>query len=161
MKDAYSKLIDICGKIMLVWFVFSTIRYFYYGRFFEEIRMIPRLFDEGFEWLAVYTTIQVPFAAIGIFIVIPLLLKGHILGLILGILHWIMGYPTNPLWFIVPKEMQISPSGGPSFMLIGINIFYAIITFAVLILFYFHRRAVFKREKAHNQSIHATGQTGA
>ena len=132
---------------MLAWFVFSTIRYFYYGRFFEEIKMISRLFNHGFEWSAVYIMIQVPFAAIGIFIIIPLLLKGHILGLILGILHWIMGYPTNPLWFIVPKEMQMSPSGGPSVTLIGINIFYGIITLTVLI-FYFHRRALFKREKS-------------
>jgi hypothetical protein len=147
MKNVYSKLIDICGKIMLAWFVFSTIRYFYYGRFFEETRMIPRLFNDGFYWLSVYSVIQVPFAAIGIFIIIPLLLKGHLLGLILGIIYWFMGYPTNPLWFIVPHEMQISPSGGPSVILIGINIFYGIITLVVLVLFYFHRRAVFKREK--------------
>ncbi len=148
MKDAYSRLIDICGKIMLAWLVFSTIRYFYYERFFEEIRMIPRLFNHGFDWLAVYSVVQVPFAAIGIFIIIPLLLKGHLLGLILGILHWIMGYTTNPLWFIVPKEMQISPNGGPSAVLIGINILYGIITLAILVLFYFHRRVVFKREKS-------------
>ena len=148
MKDAYSNLIDICGKIMLAWFVFSTIRYFYYGRFFEEIRMISPLFNDSFDWLSVYRVIQVPFAGIGIFIIIPLLLKGHILGLILGILHWIMGYHTNPLWFIVPKEMQISPSGGSSVMLIGINIFYGIITLAVVVLFYFHRRTILKREKS-------------
>jgi hypothetical protein len=148
MKDAYSKLIDICGKIMLAWFVFSTIRYFYYGRFFEEIRMIPRLFNDSFYWLSVYTAIQVPFTAIGIFIIIPLLLKGHILGLILGILYWIMGYPTNPLWFIVPHQMQIGPSGGPAVIGLGINIFYGIITLVVLVLFYFHRSAVFKRKKS-------------
>ncbi len=104
-------VIDIAGKIMLAWFVFSTIRYFYYGRFIEELRMLPRMLNDGQIFWFIYDLIKVPIASIGTFIIMPLLLKGNIWGLILGILHWVMGYPTNPLWFIVPYEIQVGTDG--------------------------------------------------
>lgn len=132
---------------MLTWLVFSTIRYFYCGRFFEEIRMISRLFNDGFGWFSVYNIVQILFAAIGIFIIIPLLLKGHILGLILGIFHWVMGYPTNPLWFIVPRNMQIGSDGRATSILHVINITYAIVTVLILLTFFFHRRSMRKLDQ--------------
>jgi len=142
MKRIYNKFIDFTGKLLLVWLVFSTIRYFSYGRFFEEIFMISRLFNYGFDWWSVCNIIQIPFAAISIFIIIPLLLKGHILGLILGILHWIIAYPTNPLWFIVPQNMQIGPDGRPTSILSAINIIYSIVTILILLAFFFYRRSM-------------------
>ena len=148
MKLKYGKLIDITGKILLAWLVFTTIRYFYIGRFFEEIRMISRQFNYGFDWFTVYNIIQIPFAAVSIFIIIPLLLRGHILGLILGILHWIMGYYTNPLWFIVSRNMQIDPDGRATVMLSVINITYSIITILILFTFFFYRRSVRKRTQS-------------
>jgi hypothetical protein len=146
MNRAFSKLVDVFGKVMLGWFVFSTIRYFYYGRFGEEIRMILPSFHDGLYWWFVYRLIQVPFSAIGIFIIIPLLLKGRMLGLVLGVLYWILGYPTNPLSFIVPYKMQVDSSGGPSIILLGINLFYGIITLVVLVLFYLHRKTLFAKK---------------
>jgi hypothetical protein len=70
--------------------------------------MIPRLFDVGNNVMGIYTTLQIPVAAIGAFILIPLLLKGHWCGLLLGLLYWTMGNVTNPLWFIVPFQYQVS-----------------------------------------------------
>lgn len=132
---------------MLAWFVFSTMRYFYYGRFFEELRYISRAFSGSFDLITLYTIIQVPVAAIGIFIMIPLLLKGHISGLVLGLVHWGLGYPTNPLWFIVPRDIQISPGGGTSPVLMGINIVYGVVTLVILVLFYLHRKALAEPRK--------------
>jgi hypothetical protein len=150
MKSIYNKFIDITGKVLLAWLVFSTIRYFYYGRFCEEIRMISRSFNSGFGWWSVYNIIQIPFAAIGIFIIIPLLLKGRILGLILGILHWAMGYPTNPLWFIVPRNMQIGPGGRATSILWVINTTYSIVTILILLAFFFYRRSMEKQHRVNN-----------
>ncbi len=121
MKRKMQKTIDWLGKGLLAWFVFETFRFFYYGRFVDEIRMIPQLFGAGFSFMGLYTALQIPVAAIGAFILIPLLLKGHWAGLLLGCLCWIMGYLTNPFWFIVPYHYQITPERKATSVLLFIN----------------------------------------
>ncbi len=136
MKNFYRKAIDVIGKIMLAWFVFATFIYFYSGSFVTEITSIWSHFNL---W-SFYSIIQVPVAALGIFIMIPLLLKGNLWGIILGVVHWGLGYPLNPLWYIFPRDLQINPTGGPSGMLVGINIFYGGSSLLILVLFYLQRR---------------------
>ena len=137
MKNFYNRAIEVIGKIMLAWFVFATFIYFYSGRFVTEFTSIWG----SFSFLSFYSIIQVPIAALGIFIMIPLLLKGNLWGIILGVVHWGLGYPLNPLWYIFPRDMQLNPTGGPSDMLVGINIFYGAFTLLILVLFYLKRRS--------------------
>jgi hypothetical protein len=157
MKNKFiCRCIDFAGKLMLAWFVFSTFRFFYTGRFIEQLNWIPKMFRAGdYLWLF-YDLIQIPIAAIGIFLLIPLLLKGHIGGLILGFIHWVMGCPTNPLWFIVPHELQVGPDGKATAVLEIINYSYGIITLSILVAFYFYRRSL-KTKNAHNEPLQPTG----
>jgi hypothetical protein len=137
-----NRCIDIAGKLLLAWFVFSTIRYFYYGSFIEELNMIPIMFRNGDMLLLIYVLFTMPVAAVGVFILIPLLFRGHIGGLIFGILYWAMCYPTNPLWFVVPHEMQVNANGSATAILWGINISFSIISLIIIVLFYFYRRSI-------------------
>ncbi|MCP4372809.1 MAG: hypothetical protein GY797_32595 [Deltaproteobacteria bacterium] len=137
MKKFYSIAVDVIGKIMLAWFFFATFVYFYSGRFYTEITSIWSHFNL---W-SIYSIIQVPVASLGIFIMIPLLLKGSLWGIILGVVHWGLGYFLNPLWYIFPSDIQLNPTGGSSGMLVGINIFYSAFTLLILVLFYLQRRA--------------------
>jgi hypothetical protein len=143
MNNKYTNfIIDIMGKLMLAWFLFTTIRYFYSGMFIDEINKISQLFSHGeIVWL-VYIVSQVIIATVGIIVLIPLLMKGHIGGLVLGILYWIMGNYTNPLWFIVPHKMQIDLSGKAINTLLAINIIYSVVTLSVTVAFYFYRRSI-------------------
>ncbi len=152
--------IDIAGKMILVWFVFSTVRYFYYGRFGEELNMIPKMLNDGQILWFIYDIFKVPIAAVGIFIIIPLLLKGNVWGLVLGICHWLMGYPTNPLWFVVPYEIQVGIDGKATAILRVINYSYSIVTFIILIAFYFYRRSI-KKHQTHNQAASPDAHTAA
>ena len=140
MKRFYSIGIDLIGKLTLIWFVFCTIIYFYSGRFSTQIESI----SSNFGIWTIYTILQIPIAAIGIFVLIPLLLKGNIWGLILGIVHSGLGYIINPLWYIFPRDLQVSPNGGVTNVLIGINIFYSVFTLLVIVLFYFNRRTQYR-----------------
>lgn len=140
MRQQLQKAIDWIGKGLLAWFVFETIRFFYYGRFLEEIRMIPRLFEFGNNLTAIYTILQIPVAAVGVFFLIPLILKGHWTGLMLGLLYWVMGYVTNPLWFVVPFQYQVTAERKATSVLLFINYFWAALTLLIIVVFYIHRR---------------------
>jgi len=147
MRQRLQKTIDWIGKALLAWFVFETARFFYYGRFLEEVRMIPRLFEFGSNLTAIYTILQIPVAAVGVFFLIPLLLKGHWAGLLLGLLYWVMGYLTNPLWFIVPFQYQVTAERKATSVLLFINYLWAALTFIIIVTFYFHRRSLRKLQK--------------
>lgn len=147
MKQQLQKTIDWIGKGLLVWFVFETFRYFYNGRFLEQVRMIPRLFEAGSGFMGIYSTLQIPIAAIGVFVLIPFLLRGHWVGLLLGVLYWIMGNVTNPLWFIIPFQYQVSAERKATTVLLFINYFWASLTLLILIAFYIHRRNLMKSKK--------------
>ncbi len=158
-KKAYFLFVDIAGKIMLSWFVFETFRYFYGGRFTQQLHDIPKMFNnDEILWL-IYSLFQIPVAALGIFLLIPLLLKGHVGGLILGLLHWVLGYLTNPLWFIVPHELQVGPDGKATVVLEIINWTYSVITLVILVAFYYYRRSL-KIKGAHNESLQPTAFSG-
>ena len=147
MKDFYNKFIDITGKLLLTWFVYSTFKYFYVGRFLEEIRMVKSSLSYGFDWFFLYGLFKIPVAAIGVFVLIPMLINGRISGLILGIIYWVMGYLINPLWFLVPKTMQIGPDGRASSLLILINIFYSLVSLLILFAFFLYRRSLGMQQK--------------
>jgi hypothetical protein len=142
------KTIDLVGKGLLAWFVFETMRFFYYGRFLEEIRMIPRLFEFGNNLTAIYTILQIPIAAVGVFFLIPLILRGHLAGLLLGLLYWVMGYITNPLWFIVPFQYQVTAERKATSVLLFINYFWAALTLLIIVAFYIHRRRLRNRSQS-------------
>jgi len=141
-KKIYSIVIDIAGKLMLAWFALSTFRYFYVGRFTEQLHYLSKVFRDGETLWFIYDIFQIPIAAIGIFLLIPLLLKGHVWGLVLGLLYLVMGYYSNPLWFVVPYEMQVRPDGQVTTILEIINYSYSIATLAILLAFYFYRRSL-------------------
>jgi len=147
MRQRLQKTIDWLGKALLVWFVFETFRYFYSGRFSEQVGMIPRLFEAGSSFMGIYSALQIPIAAIGVFVLIPLLLKGHWGGLLLGIVYWTMGNITNPLWFMVPFEYQVTAERKATSVLLFINYFWAALTLLIIVSFYFHRRYLRKSKK--------------
>jgi hypothetical protein len=157
MRQQLYEAIDWIGKGLLVWFLFETFRYFYYGSFFDEVRMIPQLFEAGFSFMGIYTILRIPVAAIGALILIPLLLKGHWVGLLLGLLYWGMGYLTNPFWFIVPFHYQITAERKAMPALLFINYFWAALTLLIIVSFYFHRRSLKKLRMAPNQSLQEGG----
>jgi hypothetical protein len=141
------RCIDIAGKLMLAWFVVCTVRYFYGGRFSEQLNHVPPMFRDGdYAWLA-YTLVQIPVASVGILILIPLLLKGRVWGLVVGLLYLVMGYHVNPLWFIVPRQLQVGPGGEVTPLLFAINEGYAVLTSLLLPALYFCRRALLKTEQ--------------
>ncbi len=140
MKNKYvSRIIDIVGKLLLLWFLYSTCIYFYSGRLIQELKMISSLWNYSL-WNFIYTIIQIPVESIGIFILIPLLLKGHRLGLAFGIIYWFLGYFLNPLWYIIPRNLQVSPDGSATTLLWTINIIISIMYIVIIMAFYFHRR---------------------
>jgi hypothetical protein len=154
MKKLYCRIIDTTGKLLLAWMLFSTIRYFYTGRFIEQLNWIPKMIRAGDTLWLIYDLFQIPVAAIGIFLLIPLLFKGHVGGLVFGFIYWVMGCPTNPLWFIVPHELQVGPDGKATNILEIINYSYGILSLAILVAFYFYRRSL--RINAHNDSLQPT-----
>lgn len=147
MTKHIKQFIDVLGKCLLLWFIFSTCIYFYSGRFIEEIKMIPNLLNWGV-WNFVYSIIQMPVASIGVFILIPFLLKGHLFGLFMGLIYWFMGYFINPLWYIVPRDLQVTPDGKASSILWAINILTSATYLIIIIAFYFYRRSLRKEIRA-------------
>jgi hypothetical protein len=144
-KTPISRIIDILGKCLLGWFVFQTLQYFWTGLFLKEIEMVPYLFNGNFTWIGLYSLLSIPVAALGAFVLIPLLLRGYLSGLLVGLLYCAMGYFVNPLWFIVP----IAPSGEGTSLLWGINLFWSGFTLAIIFCFYYVRRP-FRKPQSHN-----------
>jgi hypothetical protein len=104
-KKIFITIYDLFAKLLLAWFVFQSFMYFYTGRFLEEIESLKH-FGRYSILLDIYSLIQIPVAAIGAVVLIPLILKGYKSGLVVGILYWIMGYIMNPLWYAFPRSMQ-------------------------------------------------------
>ncbi len=138
------KIVDYLGKALLAWFIFETFRFIYYGRFLEMIRAVPLYFNRGIDLWGIYVTLQISVAAFGILIIIPFLLRGHILGLIVSLIYWVMGNITNPLWFVIPRELMISSDHKATSVLIIANYFWAGFTVVILVAFYLVRRSIRK-----------------
>ena len=135
-----AKAIDIIGKLLLAWFIFETFLYFYTGRFLQQLSMVSDTFQSGF-W-GIYNLIQIPVASIGVFTLIYLIYRGHISGLIIGVLYWIMGYITNPFWIILPSELQKTSTGEATSLIIGLNYTWSILTLVIIFCFFLYRRSL-------------------
>ncbi|MCP3930770.1 MAG: hypothetical protein GY705_16910 [Bacteroidetes bacterium] len=145
MKKVFSITIDILGKSLLAWFVLQTFLYFYTGRFSEEINGL-KYFGSTHILMDIYALIQIPFASVGVFVLIPLILKGYKSGLILGVLYWLMGYLINPLWYAFPKSMQSTANGEATLLLVVINTIWSIFSISVITIYYFNRRSLRTKE---------------
>ena len=161
MKKVYRNSIDICGKIMFAWLVFSTFQYLYSGGLWGSIKMLSQSPNHSVAWLlfGFFNVIQIILSTIGIFVIIPLLLKGRPLGLALGIIYSFIGSNINPLLYIVPEEMLATePYNSPSWVLTTITLLYVIFTLGILLLFYLNRRVTRSSKKPHGHHVQPTAE---
>ena len=142
MNQKISNIIDISGKCLLAWFVYETYKYIFGGRFLTEIKQLSNTFQYDSAFWGIYATLKIPVASIGALILILLLLRGKVWGLILGITYWIMGNLINPLWFIIPYDMQVSPEGKATTLLLFANYFWSGVVLIIIVAFYFYRRSL-------------------
>ena len=142
MNQKLSTIIDVTGKCLLAWFVYETYKYIFAGRMLTEIKQIPLTFQAGAPFWGIYSVCRVPVAAIGIFFLIFFILRGNIVGLIIGLAYWIMGNLINPFWFFMTNEMQLSPEGKATTLLLFANYLWSGIALIILVAFYFHRRSL-------------------
>jgi hypothetical protein len=132
----FRKTLDIFGKFLLGWFVFSTLLYFWSGGFFTELENIPMSVSTGSYWWAIHGIILVFSAGFAVFLLIPLLLRGYWSGLFIAILYWLFGNYVNPFWYMFPQEWQASERDGASGFLYVINILWSLaMLFGILALF--------------------------
>jgi hypothetical protein len=128
MRQQLQKSINWLGKALLAWFVFESFRFTYYGHILDKIKMLLQLLEADPSFIGLYAILQIPVASICVFVLIPLLLKGHWGGLLLGILYWGMGGLVNPFWYIVPDQYQVTPEKTATPLLLFINGFWATLT---------------------------------
>lgn len=133
--------VDIFGKFLFCWFAFSTLIYFWSGRFLTELESILMSVRSGSFWWAAHTVVGVFGGAVAIFVMVPFLLKGHWLGLLIAVLYWVIGYVLNPFWYLFPQAWQGSEREGPTVFLYVINILWSLIMLIGILAFYFTRRS--------------------
>jgi hypothetical protein len=130
------KGLDILGKLLLAWFVFSTLIYFWSGRFFTEVEQITISVRTGSYWWAIQDIIYVFSAGFAVFLMIPFLLRGYWSGLFIALLDWVIGYFFKPVLVRVSAEWQVSEREAASGFLYVINIFWSLaMLFGILALF--------------------------
>ena len=133
---------DAFGKLLICWFGLATFMYFWSGRFFTEIESIPMFIRGGSYWWALHHMVRILVAGFGIVLMVPLLLKGHWMGLVIFLLYWAFGNFMNPLWYFFPGNWLVSPQGGPSILLWTINIFWSLVMALGIIAFFCSRRSL-------------------
>ena len=112
-----TRALDIFGKFLLCWFGFSTLIYFWSGRFFTELENIPMSIRSG-SIGGPSTMSSVCFSVLfAIFVMVRLLLRGSWLGFFVALLYWGIGYILNPFWYLFPQEWQGSEREGPMVLL--------------------------------------------
>jgi len=79
--------LDIFGKFLLCWFGFSTLIYFWSGRFFTKLESIPMSIRNGSFWWTVHAIIGVFGGAVAVFVMVPFLFRGHWFGLFIAFLY--------------------------------------------------------------------------
>jgi len=139
------KGLDIFGKLLLGWFVFSTLIYFWSGGFFTELEQILISGRTGSYWWAIQDIIRVFSAGFAVFLIFPLLLRGYWSGLFVALLYWVIGYFFNPLWFVFPQEWQVSEGEGASGFLYVINIFWSLAMLFGIVALFIMRRSSLRR----------------
>lgn len=142
MNQAISKAIDIIGKCLLVWFLYETLLYIFTGNMIAQIKQVPFSLQSGATFWGIYTVIKIPVAAAGVFPLAFLILKGNIFSLLVGLAYWAMGNLINPLWYFMSRNMQVTPEGHPSTLLLFANYFWSGITLLILVVFYLHRKSL-------------------
>lgn len=142
MNQQISKIIDTSGKCLLFWYLYQTYKYLFSGNFRDQINSVSNLFQFDFTFLGAYSVVQIPVSTIGVFIAIPLLLKGNIWGLLVGSVYWVMGNLINPFWFVISYEKQILATGNVTTLLTYANYIWAGISLVTIVSFYFHRRYI-------------------
>jgi hypothetical protein len=138
------KGLDIFGKLLLGWFVFSTLIYFWSGRFFTELEHILISARTGSYWWAIQDIIRVFSAGFAVFVMAPLLLRGYWSGLFVALLYWFIGYFFNPFWYVFPQEWQVSEREGATGFLYVINIFWSLAMLVGIVALFNTRRSSIK-----------------
>jgi hypothetical protein len=134
------KGLAIFEKLLLGWFVFSTLIYFWSGRLSTELENIPMSLRAGSYLWAIHGIILVFSAGVSVFLMIPLLLRGYWSGLFVGLLYWLFGNYVNPFWYVFPQEWQVSKEG-PSGFLYVINIFWSLAMLVGIVALFIRRRS--------------------
>jgi len=143
-----TKTADVVGRLLLGWYLIGTARYLWTGRFQVEVGQLRHTFEAPTTVWTILAPLQICVAAVGVFMVIPLLWRGTWAGLIAGLLYWSWGYPANPLWFVVPSSYFVSPNGGPTALLWVINLSWAATTLVLTIGFFLARRSIVRSRRA-------------
>ena len=137
-----AKTIDVLGRFLLGWYLIETARYFWIGRFGVEVGQLKKQFEAPLTPWTVIAPLQIAVAAVGVFVVIPLLWRGAWAGLAAGLLYWAWGYATNPLHFVIPSSYLASPRGEATLLLWVISFAWMATTLAALIGFFLLRRSI-------------------
>ena len=141
-RNILFKIIDILGKLLLAWYVFSTIRFYYTGQIIKGLQGLPQSFDEDPFILFVYLLLFLFISGISIFIFIPLLWRGKLSGFILSLMYWALGFHFSPLWLSMSEERRVEVIRNTSEPFVAyFNLTYLILSLLILVLFYFNLRA--------------------
>ena len=151
-RNKLFKIIDILGKLLLSWYVFSTIRYYYSGQIIKELNAIPQSFNEDPFILFLYLLLSLFISGFSVFVFIPLLWRGKLSGFILSLMYWAFGFHFSPLWVSMSEERRLEAIGNASepFVLF-VNLAYLILTLLILVLFYCNIRAKRKEKMSSLQ----------
>lgn len=148
-----AKIIDVLGRCLLGWYLIQTARYFWIGRFGVEVGELKRTFEAPLTPWTVIAPLQIAVAAVGVFVLVPLIWRGAWAGLAAGLLYWAWGYATNPLYFVIPSSYLSSPREGPTSLLWVISLAWMATTLAVLIGFFLLRRSLVKEQRTRDKSV--------
>ena len=143
-----TKTTDVLGRVLLGWYLIGAARYFWTGRFWVELGQLHHMFEAPMTMWTVLAPLQLCVAAVGVFVVIPLLWRGTWSGLIAGLLYWSWGYPTNPLSFVVSSSYVTSPNGEPTAFLWAMTLAWAATTLVLTIGFFLARRCIVRGQWA-------------
>jgi hypothetical protein len=103
MKFLYIKKV---GVILLLWFLVSTLVYIFTGQFIAEIDSLPEIYEKSGFFGVSYYGLRIC-STLLMFAVIPLTLKGRLLGLYAGLTYVIVGFKLNPFQYLLPKKFLI------------------------------------------------------
>jgi hypothetical protein len=142
-----ARVTDVLGRLLLVWYLIQTVRYFWVGRFGVEVGQLQHAIREPLTLWSLVAPLQIAVAALGVFLLIPLLWRGTWAGLVAGLVYWGWGYATNPLQFVIPHSYLVSSGEGPTPLLWAVSFAWMVATLAVLVAFFFVRRSVVTKSR--------------
>lgn len=137
--EKQATLITVLGTALFVWFVFESVHFVYSGQLMDLMRTLPRFFGSS-SLLGIYIVFHVIMSTFGAFVAIPLIRKGRLGGLVLGIAYSLSGNTMAPLSFVLPARLLLLPSNEPTLLSQGIDVLWLIVSLAVLLLYFFLMR---------------------